>query len=120
MEPCILCSTPLLPDPGGSRTSLRLELLNMPKLATKYSRQIVESQVMILTEMKVLYIFTSLAIWCVSGEEWGNGMGRVLCMVVGSLHRIIGNRMCRRIVSFGDFPYEGYVLEVYSNRWLNN
>jgi len=70
--------------------SLRLELLNMPKLATKYSRQIVESQVMIFTEMKVLYIFTSLAIWCVSGEEWGNGMGRVLCMVVGSLHRIIG------------------------------
>jgi hypothetical protein len=57
----------------------------MPKLATKYSRQIVEFQVMIFTEMKVLYKFTSLAIWCVSGEEWGNGMGRVLCMVVGSL-----------------------------------
>jgi hypothetical protein len=40
--------------------------------------------------MKVLYIFTSLAILCVGGEEWGNGVGRVLCMVVGSLHRIIG------------------------------
>jgi len=62
----------------------------MLKLATKNSRQIVESQMMIYMEMKVLYIFTSLAILCVGGEEWGNGVGRVLGMVVGSLHRIIG------------------------------
>jgi hypothetical protein len=53
----------------------------MPKLATKYSRQIVESQVMIyIMVKKVLYIFTSLAIWCVGGEEWGNGLGRVLAL----------------------------------------
>ena len=70
--------------------SLRLELPDMPKLATKNSRQIVELQVMIYMVKKVLYIFTSLAIWCVGGEEWGNGVGRVLGMVVGSLHRIIG------------------------------